>query len=313
MPILGWQFIVNLSGLIIQIGKSMGLADKLRALFQADRLDVNKRFEILREAVSGTMSKFYKVRDRQTKEILGLKICDTEKTSFFEGRFQGLEKPSEGEVAIQFHHPRIVRTFEYGTTTDSEHYLLMEYLEGPGLNACIHQQSSILEGRRVTLIRQMAEALAVVHDAEFIHRDICPRNFICAADANSLKLIDFGLTVPAKKEFMQPGNRSGTPNYMAPEIIRRKATDKRVDIFSLGVTAYQLCANELPWPTQDVTGKAAVAHDTQAPVDIFSVCPNLNRKLGEIIMQCLERSPDDRPQTAESIRHLLSKISSETK
>jgi serine/threonine-protein kinase len=98
---------------------------------------------------------------------------------------------------------------------------------------------------------------------------------------------------------------------MAPEIVRRRATDKRLDFFSFGVTAYQLCAFELPWPTADVTGKAAVAHDTKQPVDIFAVCPRLNRKLGETIMQCIEPDPDKRPQTADAIVYALRNVTSD--
>ena len=109
----------------------------------------------------------------------------------------------------------------------------MEFLDGPGLNSLIIARSKLLDGNRLTLARQAAEALEAVHAAGFIHRDICPRNFVCSPDATSLKLIDFGLTVPAEKEFMLPGNRTGTPNYMAPEVVRRKPTDQRLDIYSL--------------------------------------------------------------------------------
>jgi serine/threonine-protein kinase len=289
----------------------MGLVEKVRSLFTPSKLDVARRFEILREAVHGTMSNFYKVRDRQTGAILGLKVCDREKTAFFENRFLGLSKPSEGEIAMRFDHRCIVKTFEYGTTTAGEHYLLMEYLDGPGLNAFILQKSRELAGKRLALLQQMVEAMCVVHEAGFIHRDVCPRNFICSKDGSSLKLIDFGLTLPAEKAFMQPGNRTGTPSYMAPEIIRRRSTDQRLDIFSFGVTAFQLCTYELPWPGQDVSGKAAVAHDTKAPLDIFSLRPQLNRKLGELIMNCLAREPQGRPASFDVIHRHIRLIDSE--
>ncbi|MEZ6105986.1 MAG: protein kinase [Pirellulaceae bacterium] len=82
------------------------------------------------------------------------------------------------------------------------------------------------------MMRDMAEAIAAVHAAGFIHRDICPRNFIINPQGTHATLIDFGLTVPDKAEFRQPGNRTGTPLYMAPEIVRRRPTDKRVDLFA---------------------------------------------------------------------------------
>ena len=289
----------------------MGILDNFKTMWSGGKLDVAKRFEVLRHAISGTMSKFYQVRDRETDEIFGLKICDVEKTNFFEGRFQGLAKPPEGEIASQFDHPRIVKTHSYGTTTLGEHYVLMEYLPGPGLNAVIKQRSSLLDGNRLNLVRHMAEALAELHKAEYIHRDICPRNFICAKDCSSLKMIDFGLTVPATKAFMQPGNRTGTPNYMAPEIIRRRMTDQRLDIFSFGVTAYQLCTHELPWPSQDTSGKAAVAHANHDPDDIFAHNPQLDPTLGKAIMQCLAREPSGRPASAQAFLDMVSGVESE--
>ncbi len=214
----------------------MGLFDQFKSLLDG-KLNIEQRYELLREAVSGTMSSFYMARDRKSGEVIGLKILDPAKTDFFEARFKGLSKPREGEIAMRLSHPRIVKTLGYGVTNHGESYVLMEYLDGPGLNVLIKERSPHLVRNRLPLIRQMAEALGAVHCAGFIHRDICPRNFICNTAATELKLIDFGLTVPATKEFMQPGNRTGTPNYMAPEVVRRRATDQRLDIFSLGAPA----------------------------------------------------------------------------
>jgi serine/threonine-protein kinase len=289
----------------------MGLFDQLKSLLDT-KLNVEQRYELLREAVSGTMSSFYMARDRKTGEVVGLKILDPAKTEFFESRFKGLAKPSEGEIAMQMEHPRIVKTLGYGVTNRGENYVLMEYLDGPGLNTLIKERSPKLVRSRLPLIRQMIEALAVVHRAGFIHRDICPRNFICNHEVTELKLIDFGLTVPATKEFMQPGNRTGTPNYMAPEIVRRRATDQRLDIFSLGVTCFQVATFELPWPSQDVTGKAAMLHDTQEPLDVRAVRPDVHPQLAKIIMECLATQPSARPQSAEEILRALSGLSSDT-
>jgi serine/threonine-protein kinase len=290
----------------------MGLFDKAKSLFRPSRLNVRSRFELLREAVYGTMSEFYMAREKRTGRTVGLKILDAEKTAAFEARFPGLDKPTEGEIAMGFDHPRIVKVYEHGLTTEGQQYLVMEYLEGPPLNTLISRRSEQLPGRRLPLIRQMAETLDVVHQAEFVHRDVCPRNFICTPDLKSLKLIDFGLTVPATKPFMAPGNRTGTPAYMAPEIIRRRPTDQRLDIFALGVSIYQLCAFELPWPGSDASGKVAMLHDTVAPVPLLKVRPDLNPALADMIMQCLAVDPNERPQTAAELFQSLRRILKET-
>ena len=291
----------------------MGILDKFKAMLKSDKLDVDERFERLRSAISGTMSNFYKARDRETKNIVGLKIAKKDKLELFEARFRGLDKPSEGEIASSLHHPNVVETTEFGLTTDNLPYAVMEYLEGPGLHELIHNCDEILNGRRLNLIRQMAEALVYVHEQEFIHRDVCPRNFIVMKDMSALKLIDFGLTLPATPDFTQPGNRTGTPNYMAPEIMRRKKTDQRLDIFSFGVSVYHLFAFELPWPKPPPAkaALAAIAHDTVDPRDIRDYAKNINSELADVIMSCLAPSPGQRPQTMADFLSTIREIESE--
>jgi serine/threonine-protein kinase len=291
----------------------MSFLDKLKAVFKSpQKLDVEARFELLREGVAGTMSDFYMARDRKSGEIVGLKISDEEKLKAFESRFKGLKKPTEGEIAASLDHPNIVKTLEHGLTTKGLHYIVMEFLPGPGLNALINTEDPILDGRRLELIRQMAEALDYVHKSEIIHRDICPRNFICNKEVTSLKLIDFGLSLPAEKNFMQPGNRTGTPMYMAPEIIRRRWTDHRVDIFSLGVSAYQLCCFGFPWPVGDNPALSAMSHDTSAPTNILEHRPDLHPVLADAIMRCLAAEPRDRPPSVADFLKLIRDVKRET-
>ncbi len=277
------------------------------------KVDIEARFERMRTSVSGTMSSFYVAKDRELNRTVGLKLCDLEKFHFFESRFKGMNKPSEGVVASSMSHPNIVETLEYGMTTKDEPYLIMEFVEGPGLQLLIHnREEGMLNGKRLSLINQMAEALFYVHQQGYIHRDICPRNFICSPDINHIKLIDFGLTVPATKEFMQPGNRTGTPLYMAPEVVRRRPTDQRLDIFSFGVTCYQLLSFELPWPGGETSGLAALNHDTANARDILEYRPDLNKSLATLIMQSVKANPQERVQSMETFLKTLRGIKSET-
>ena len=289
----------------------MGLFDRFKSMMPSKAVDVSARFDRRRAAISGTMSSFYMAFDRKTRQKVGLKILDLKKTAAFNARFKGLEKPSEGQIATSLDHPHIVKTFEHGVTKSGEEFVVSEFLEGPGLNSLLISRSEVLNGNRLTLIRQAAEAVAAVHAAGFIHRDICPRNFIVRPSGDWLWLIDFGLSVPATAPFMQPGNRTGTPSYMAPEIVRRRKTDRRLDIFALGVTAFEMCTFELPWPSADVTGKAALAHDTVAPVDIRELRPQIDATLADVIMRCLAPAPDARPKSAEALLRMLRDVEHE--
>jgi serine/threonine-protein kinase len=180
----------------------------------------------------------------------------------------------------------------------------MELIDGPNFSSLVTTRDAMLEGLRVPLIRQIAQAIQAVHNAGFIHRDVCARNVMVDTESGTLKLIDFGLAVPAKPEFMQPGNRTGNPNYMAPEIVRRQATDTRVDVFAFGVTAYEICTFNLPW-SRGVKGDVAMSHATQPPVEILKYRPQLNPKLAKAIMHCIEQSREKR---CPSLDHFLKSI-----
>ncbi len=288
----------------------MGLGQFFKSFMEGGKVDVVARYEILREAVSGTMSNFNMARDRDTGKIVGLKVLDKAKTDALEARFKGLKKPTEGEIASTFKHPRIVETYSHGITTNDEQFIVMEFLDGPGLNSLLIGRSKLLDGHRLALARQAAEALEAVHEAGYIHRDVCPRNFVCSKDASSLKLIDFGLTLPAEKEYMLPGNRTGTPNYMSPEVVRRKATDQRLDIFSYGVSMYELFAFDLPWQRGD-TGQAAMTHGQSAPPPLKKFYPKINPTLEAAIHKCMEPDPENRFPTITQYLKAISRLKHE--
>ena len=115
----------------------------------------------------------------------------------------------------------------------------------------------------------------------------------------STKLIDFGLVVPNTAAFQEPGNRTGTANYMAPELIKRQRTDQRIDIFSFAVTCYEMYCRELPWPSshRPPAWKWCLKRINQRGARPPEVVPDLDPQIADAIMKGLEADPRDRWQT----------------
>jgi serine/threonine protein kinase len=290
----------------------MGIFSKLfgsggKAGKKLPRIDVGKRFDLLGRTGQGSMSKVWRARDKQLGRIVCLKILDKEKTAKFEARFPGLNRPMEGAVCTALRHPNIVQTFEYGLTSKGEQYLVMELIDGMGLNFLIETNSPSLKGHRIDYLVQLANAVEYLHGQRFLHRDLCPRNVMVTKEG-VVKLIDFGLTIPYTPEFCKPGNRTGTPDYLAPELIKRAQTDHRVDLFAMGVTAYETFTGGLPWEkargSMEVLGK----HMNMAGRDPREARPDLDEATGRFLVKAIERDPNARFQTAADFREALKKL-----
>jgi serine/threonine protein kinase len=276
---------------------------KLKQLFagkSSDRVDIKKRFHILGKSGMGSMSQVFRAKDSKLGKMVCLKVLDKEKTAKFEARFVGLKRPSEGAISMELRHPNIVETFEHGLTTSGEQYLVQEWVDGTGLHILLETNNELLAGSRAKILAQVADALDHVHKQKYIHRDICPRNVI-VTQGQVAKLIDFGLTLPYKPEFCKPGNRTGTAQYLAPEIIKRSATDHRVDLFALGVTAYETYTGYLPWGN-DESVQTLMSHMNDPGKDPRDFNPDLDEATARFLMKAIEREPAKRFQTAAEFR-----------
>ncbi|HEY7154035.1 MAG TPA: serine/threonine-protein kinase [Gemmataceae bacterium] len=267
------------------------------------KVDVRRRFDLLNRTGQGSMSKVWRARDKSLGRMVCLKLLDKEKTAKFESRFVGLNKPREGAICTSLRHKNIVQTMEYGITTEGEPYLVMELVDGMGLNFLIETKSPQLEGKRVSIMAQMADALEYLHKQGYLHRDICPRNAMVTKDG-VLKLIDFGLAIPNRPEFRKPGNRTGTTNYLAPELIRRSMTDHRVDLFALGLTAYEVYTGTLPWEKAESL-QTLLSHMNSAGKDPREVRPKMDKQTAQFLMKAIERDPARRFQTAADFREAI--------
>jgi serine/threonine protein kinase len=269
---------------------------------------IAERFALEMRIGQGSMSKVWRARDGKIGRQVCLKILDKEKTKRFDSRFVGLVRPHEGMIGASLRHKNIVTTYEWGFTQDGEIFLVMELIDGVGLNFLIETNSRELENHRFDYLMQAAEGLAYIHDQGYMHRDICPRNMLVNKEG-VLKIIDFGLTIPDTAEFHKPGNRTGSANYMAPELVRRTHTDKRVDLFALGVTAYETFTAHLPWDAGNQSLQTALSRMNSPPKDPREARPGLPDDIAKFLIKAIAREPKDRFQTANEFRDALRKLS----
>jgi serine/threonine-protein kinase len=252
------------------------------------------------------MSRVYRAIDNQTGRTVCLKVQKREKNEAAAARTATREaRPPEGEIASQLVHPHVVRTFDHGMSTQGEHYLVMEYVDGVSFQY-IRETRSARTAQKLEFLAQAAEGLAAVHAAGFIHHDINPRNFLVDRQ-QQVKLIDFGLAVPNTPAFCRPGNRTGTLVYMAPELLRREPIDERIDIFAFGVLAFELLTDRLPYDASNTT-TMMLQRINMEPLDPAKVKSKLSDELCQILRQLTARRREQRwaslstlPETLRSI------------
>ncbi len=281
---------------------------KIKELFgPGGRVSLDRRFAIACETPQGSMSRVYRATDKDSGRLVCLKIQLPEKHAAAEARANRMQRPPEGEIAMKVIHPNVVRTYEHGTTTRGEKYIVMEFVDGVSLKF-VREATKVGVRAKVKLLAEAAEALAAVHAAGFIHHDVNPNNFLVERD-NNVKLIDFGLAVPNTPAFHKPGNRTGMLQYMAPELIRREETDERIDIFGFGVMAFELLTDKLPYG-----GGNSLVQMTQKinvePMDPAAANPRLSDELCEILRKTLARRKQARWPKMSTLAEALREVPS---
>lgn len=275
-----------------------------------------KRWDLRGRTGQGSMSKVFQAYDRELGRTVCLKLLDAAKTKAFEERFskQGLKKPSEGEVCADLAHKNCVKTYDYGTVSKTgEPYLVMEWIDGDGLNFLVETKNKKLQGQRINFICQLCDGVQYLHAKGYMHRDLCPRNVMVAKEQDEygdpgpgvVKLIDFGLTIPATPAFCAPGNRTGTVDYLAPEVIRRAATDTRVDLFALGVTAYEVFTGALPYERSMSSEETLRKRLNGRPRHAKEMNPALDDDLASVLMKSIEKEKGERYRSADEFKQAL--------
>jgi len=257
-------------------------------------------YRVLRKLGRGAMSEVFLAEQQNLKRNVALKILLPElaKDPAYVRRFH-----REAQAAGGLAHASIVQIYDVGNV-EGIHYIAQEYVRGQNLKQLLAKKGSLEVGLVFSITRQVAAALAKAAESGIVHRDIKPENILITAQREA-KVADFGLvrvTSDAKDgpNLTQIGITMGTPLYMSPEQAEGKPLDTRSDIYSLGVTCYQLLAGRPPFEGDNPL-TVAVKHLNTPAEPIDSVCGAIPPGFARIIHKMLAKKPGDRYQDAPEL------------
>lgn len=260
------------------------------------------QYEILDEIGRGGMGIVYRARDAHLGRTVALKVLAPPRAQAQKHVKRFLQ---EGRAAARVSHPNIVTVYDVGESGGT-YFLTMELIEGKPLDRVLRETGRLPVHEALRIARDLADALAAAHREGVIHRDIKPQN-IMVDPTGAVKVTDFGLArlfLGPSERLTVAGARLGTPAYMSPEQIRGEATDPRTDVFSLGVTLYEMLAGKRPYEAQEPL--ALMYQIVNEPVPRL-VCPVAPAPSGvqKLVAAMMAKRPDDRPASAEQVRSML--------
>lgn len=265
-------------------------------------------YKPLGKIAEGGMSTVYKAISLRTQKIVAIKILFP-RYGKRKVKLQKLfsEKQVEGEITTSLNHPNVIQTYSEGRRW-KQHYFVMEYVNGKNLKDLIYKNPELIRGRKYNIIRQVVQGLRYIHSRGIIHRDVCPKNILVSEDGE-VKIIDFGLSISKTSRYKNLVERSGTPSYMAPEQIRALGSDERSDIYSFGVTVYELIAEKPPFAGEDSFARMQ-QHLSYEPVSLGERMADVPPALEEIVYRAMQKRPEERYKSMDALLDSLEKVES---
>ena len=250
---------------------------------------LNGRYEILEKIGSGGMAVVYRGRDRKLDRYVTIKVLREE----FIGDEEFIERfRSEACSVARLSHPNIVRAYDVGEDGDIN-YIVNEYIHGDTLKKAIKEKAPFDSRSTINVAIQIASALSQAHKAHIVHRDIKPQNILVGTDG-VVKVTDFGIARAATASTMTTtANAAGSVHYFSPEQARGGYVDEKSDIYSLGITMFEMITGVLPFQGNNSVSIALMHINDELP-DIRQYNPNCTRSLEGIIRKATMKKADER-------------------
>jgi tetratricopeptide (TPR) repeat protein len=258
------------------------------------------RYDLLEEIGRGGMGVVYRARDTRLDRIVALKRLPEGLRRHHPRALQFFLR--EAQSAARLNHPNIVTVFD-ADQQDGQFFITMELLEGQPLQTILYERGQLSPANVLGIARQACRGLEYAHGQGIVHRDIKTANLFVTTE-RIVKIMDFGLAKALEEVRGATTLVSGTPYYMSPEQVLGKDVDHRSDLYSLGVTLFELATGGVPFDSGEVG-----YHHRHTPVpDPQSLRPDLPDQLSHLILSLLEKDPDDRVQNASDVLKELTEI-----
>ena len=261
---------------------------------------LNGRYEIIEKVGIGGMAIVYKAKDIYLKRIVAVKVL---KEQYLEDKEFIKKFVIEAQSVANLNNQNIVKIYDVGQHIEdgkTHNYIVMEYIKGKTLNELIKDKGRLNSNAVVSISKQIANALDCAHKHHIIHRDIKPHNIIIDENLN-VKVTDFGIArIATSSTITYTSSVLGTVHYISPEQAKGKFIDEKSDIYSLGVVMYEMVTGKVPFDTDNAVG-IAMQHINEPLVEPTKFVPNLEPWLNAIIVKCMEKNPENRFESAESL------------
>ena len=259
---------------------------------------VGNRYEVVEKVGTGGMADVYRAMDHRLNRYVAVKILKNEysEDTKFVTKFR-----QEAQAVACLSHPNVVAVYDVGEE-QGMHFIVMEFVEGITLKSYIEKKGKLSVREAVGIGIQIASGLEAAHNSHIIHRDIKPQNILISRDGTA-KVTDFGIAKAASSNTIT-ASAMGSVHYISPEQARGGFSDEKSDVYSLGVTMYEMLSGTLPFTGESAVA-VALAHIQEEAVPLTAMDATIPKGISDIVAKCMQKKADFRyPTSADLIADL---------